>query len=131
MSRGWITEPRDAQHRPTIRSQGSRPRVAPLTENAEPNGVRAFAQQVALATAGPCLRYSQRLHLFALANEAGITRFDANLIIAAIEHRAGKNRATVEPATATWSLARPSMLLSAAAALQVAILFAGWTMLMR
>jgi len=111
----------------------SRPngRVARVAVTENPNRVRAFAQQVALATTGPCLRYSQRLHLFAMANEAGISRFDANLIIAAVEHRAGKNRADVETATEHRSLARPSILLSAAALLQVMILVAGWITLFR
>jgi hypothetical protein len=124
--RGCITDQRKPSSTRIVR-----PHVATVSATADPSGVRAFAQQVALATTGPCLRYSQRLHLFDLASEAGISRFDANLIIAAIEHRAGKNRADVQAETESRSLARPSILLSAAAVIQVAILFAGWIMLLR
>ncbi|MBC8107538.1 MAG: hypothetical protein H7Z14_13180 [Anaerolineae bacterium] len=126
MSRGWITESRNVQSTRTVR-----PHLAPVAAPADPNGVRAFAQQVALATTGSCLRYSQRLHLFALAKEAGISRFDANLIIAAIEHRSGKSRADVEAAHENRSLARPSILVSTAALLQVMILVVGWITLFR
>jgi hypothetical protein len=128
IARGLVDEGRGTQ---SARPRDEEPRRSPISSSTNPSEVRAFAQQVALATTGPCLRYSQRLQLFALANQAGITRFDANLIIAAIEHRAGKNRADVEPGDARKSLTRPSILLSAAAAVQVAIVFAGWIMLMR
>jgi hypothetical protein len=65
----------------------------PISTDAAPDAVRDFTFQVALATTGPILRYSQRLHLLALANSAGINRFDANLIIAAIEHHRRPTRA--------------------------------------
>ena len=128
IARGLLESPRAAT---SARHRNARPRSASVAFKANAESVRTFAQQVALATTGPCLRYSQRLQLFDLANEAGISRFDANLIIAAIEHRAGKSRTDVEAETEKRSLARPSILLSTAAAVQLAIVFAGWIMLMR
>jgi hypothetical protein len=54
----------------------------------------AFARCVAAAMDGPILRYSSRLDLMRQARRTGIAPFEANLIIAAVQHRAG---AIVEP----------------------------------
>jgi hypothetical protein len=50
-------------------------------------GFTAFAQEVADALDGRDLRYSQRLKLLKRANQFGIRRFDANLVIAMVQHR--------------------------------------------
>lgn len=50
-------------------------------------GFTAFAREVADALDGPDLRYSQRLKLLKRAHHFGIRRFDANLIIAMVQHR--------------------------------------------
>lgn len=55
----------------------------------DPGPAGLFAQQVQTAMDGRVLRYSNRLHLLAEARRMGIGRFEANLIIAAIQHRRG------------------------------------------
>jgi hypothetical protein len=47
---------------------------------------RAFAADVASRLEGPVLRHSQRRRLLKTAQRAGIGRFEANLIIAAVQH---------------------------------------------
>lgn len=47
----------------------------------------AFAQLASEQLAGPVLSYSKRLGLLRAARRMGIGRFEANLIIAAIQHR--------------------------------------------
>jgi hypothetical protein len=46
-----------------------------------------FTQQIARSLAGPILPYSQRLALLKQAGRQGIERFEANLMIAAVQHR--------------------------------------------
>ena len=55
------------------------------------HGVRSFAERVAdqIARDSSTLRYSTRLALLADARRQGIRRFDANLIIAAVQERTG------------------------------------------
>lgn len=48
-----------------------------------------FAQSVAERLEGPVLRYSQRRRLIRSAERMGIGRFEANLIIAVVQHQAG------------------------------------------
>src|SRR4051794_28413515 len=67
-------------------------RSAATATTHQPDAFRSFAREVAHATTGPVLRYSHRLQLLELAKRGGIDRFDANLIIAAIEHRTVKRR---------------------------------------
>src|SRR5688572_25146010 len=55
-------------------------------------GAAAFAQLVADHLEGPALRYSRRIRLLREAQRRGIGRFEANLIIAAVQHRAGESR---------------------------------------
>jgi hypothetical protein len=47
----------------------------------------AFAEEVVARMEGPVLRYSQRHALMAVARRTGVGRFEANLIIAAVQHR--------------------------------------------
>ena len=54
--------------------------------------VRGFAQQVAGELDGSTLLYSRRLALLNAARRHGIRRFDANLIIAAVQDRAPARR---------------------------------------
>lgn len=92
-----------------------------------PDAIRAFTYQVAIATQGPVLRYSQRLRLLKLANDAGIARFDANLIIAAIENRRGASRAIEQPAERT----RAFPFMFTAVCVQAMLILLAWAALLR
>jgi hypothetical protein len=82
----------------------------------------AFTQEIQDAMEGAELRYSKRQYLLKRADHYGIKRFDANLIIAMVQHRlGGVEMAAPEPAG-------PSRLLLAATflAVQSAIVLVGW-----
>src|SRR4051812_9108738 len=58
--------------------------------SAEPaDGTATFAALVASRLAGPVLPYSQRQDLLRIGARLGIGGFEANLIIASVQHRAG------------------------------------------
>ena len=52
-----------------------------------------FAAEIAGRMEGPVLRHAQRLALFEVARRLGIGRFEANLIMAAVQHQRGQARA--------------------------------------
>jgi hypothetical protein len=54
---------------------------------ADPIAMLAFTDEVTDALDGCVLRYSNRLSLLARAADLGISRFEANLIIATVQHR--------------------------------------------
>lgn len=60
------------------------PSAPPIDEKDE------FAKLVTRSLDGSVLRYSHRVKLLRHANRVGIGRFEANLIIAMQEHRAGR-----------------------------------------
>jgi hypothetical protein len=69
-----------------------------------PSPAAQFARMVGDGLNGPVLRYSQRLALLDHAARLGIVRFEANLIIATVQHRRGAGT-TVEatrPAASIW-----------------------------
>jgi hypothetical protein len=51
-----------------------------------------FAAMVAARLEGPVLPYSRRQELLRIAGRVGIGRFEANLIIASVQHRAAETR---------------------------------------
>ena len=55
----------------------------------DPGPARVFSEAAAAAMEGPVLRYSARQGLMKLARRLGIERFEANLLIAAVQHRVG------------------------------------------
>jgi hypothetical protein len=64
-----------------------------------------FAQVVRQRMDGPVLRYSHRTHLIREAERRGIGRFEANLIIAAVQHEAGERRGVesiVPSSSSSW-----------------------------
>ena len=74
---------------------------------AEPySPAKAFAEHVARAMDGQVLRYSQRLALLQLADRQGLGRFEANLVIAAIQHR--MRQASGQPVDAESTTVKPS-----------------------
>lgn len=100
------TAPKLPSHLPQLRRVMAEEPVAPIVE--VNGGVRDFAQAVAAELNEPVLRYSRRQALLKQAGELGIGRFDANLIIAAVQHRMGSERpiANARPAAKfNWSLA--------------------------
>ncbi len=81
-----------------------------------------FAESVVRAIEGGTLRYSRRQKLLREANRLGIERFEANLIIAVVQHKLRGNAAAAEAATqrsyAPWiafAVVQVSILLGAAA----------------
>ena len=53
------------------------------------DGAALFALHVGTRLRGPVLCYSQRLDMLRVAQRLGVGRFEANLIIASVLHRAG------------------------------------------
>ena len=60
--------------------------VRPVHSPAAPSPARTFAERVAAALEGPVLRYGKRRGLIADSKGLGIGEFEANLIIAAVQH---------------------------------------------
>lgn len=63
--------------------------AAPSPEVITPTPHVLFAQSVAARLDGPILRYSERQSLLKEAERRGLGRFEANLVIALVEHRRG------------------------------------------
>jgi hypothetical protein len=79
---------------------------------------------------GPILRFSRRQELIRQAEALGIRRFDANLLIAAVQHRLRSERAVVVVPSntkhAAWRIALPVGL---AIGLQAIIVLSAWGLL--
>jgi hypothetical protein len=78
---------------------------------------------------GPVLRYSHRTNLIRVAERSGIGRFEANLIIAAVQHEAGERAAMnpVEPPPrprASWVAVVITVI-----ATQAAIILGAWSLI--
>lgn len=69
------------------------PTIAPVATRP----CEAFAAEVAGRMDGPVLRHAQRRALFATAARSGIGRFEANLIIAAVQHERAATVPGAEP----------------------------------
>jgi hypothetical protein len=63
---------------------------APLPAVKAEGPATGFAQRVAQELDGPVLRYSKRQMLLREADRRGIGRFEANLIIAAVQHQSDR-----------------------------------------
>lgn len=101
-------------------------RVAPAAPAA------TFAELVRERMDGPVLRYSHRTSLLREATRRGIGRFEANLIIAAVQHQAGETRVTEPVAARSASSSSSSSWMAvviAFAATQCAILTGLWLMM--
>jgi hypothetical protein len=97
--------------------------------SAEPDSdVRSFARAVSSAMEGPILRFSHREKLIQQAQKFGIRRFDANLLIAAVQHRlgGGLNEHTEAVKSSRWRFALP---IGLALAVQAAILVGAWQLI--
>ena len=92
--------------------------AAPVMENPivplPAGAAQTFAALVRERMDGPVLRYSHRTRLLRAAEQTGIGRFEANLIIAAVQHeaRANSSTSTAREAGHAWI---PAALLAVAA----------------
>jgi hypothetical protein len=64
----------------------SAPQSPPAQAPVRPARSEAFAAEVVRRLEGSVLRHAQRRALFGIARRLGIGRFEANLIIAAVQH---------------------------------------------
>jgi hypothetical protein len=82
----------------------------------------AFAQEVHEAMEGTELRYSKRQYLLKRADHYGIKRFDANLVIAMVQHRLGG----LEQSPPETTRRSPVLIAAVFLAVQSIIVIAGW-----
>ncbi|MGE5609353.1 MAG: hypothetical protein ACM359_08870 [Bacillota bacterium] len=80
-----------------------------------------FTADIIRSLDGPVLRYSQRLALLRRAADLGISRFEANLLIAAVQHRCVTTSAPTTP-----NRANRLLLMAFAAGVQSLIAFLIW-----
>jgi hypothetical protein len=110
------------RHRPAqpVQYLDTRPASAPVD-----SGVREFAQAVTASMEGPILRFSRRQQLIEQAEQLGIRRFDANLLIAAVQHRfAGEAACAIPDAPSNGFNYRTALVI--ALILQFLILLGAW-----
>jgi hypothetical protein len=88
-----------------------------------------FASQIVEKIRSGVLSYSDRLELLGEAEKHGIGRFDANLIIAGVQHRYA-SRAAPEPPQVNRKVSALD-LFAAFVLVQVLILFLAWTVFIR
>ncbi|MCY2954181.1 MAG: hypothetical protein NTU53_19780 [Planctomycetota bacterium] len=105
---------------PAAATRALAPRLAAPFLQADPIVVSAFTDQVTQALDGYVLRYSNRLALLASAAKLGISRFEANLIIATVQYR--HNTPPPPPTTGSFWL----MLIAFVITVQAAIVLAVW-----
>jgi hypothetical protein len=77
---------------------------------------------------GKFLRYSTRLELLQIAAELGISRFQANLMIAAVQHQLGDE---ITGLPAQQSRSRWPLIMVAVLVLQSGIVLAAWELFAR
>jgi hypothetical protein len=75
-----------------------------------PGPAALFARQVQRSLTGPVLRYSLRQQLLSDARKMGIGRFEANLIIATVQHRKEADGASLSVAPTPRTAWLPSLL---------------------
>jgi hypothetical protein len=107
------------------RHTAARPPVAPLPY-ASRSRAEAFSREVEARMEGPVLRHAERRRLFAAARRLGIGRFEANLVMAAVQHEVTRGGRGVRPEAAApgraWRLAP----VAAALAVQALIAWGVW-----
>lgn len=104
---------------------GAGARPVPAAPRPVEDAVRRLAAEVLDRLDGGPLRYSERLRLLRRARHMGIGRFEANLVIAVMEHRWRSESPPVPAARRRW----PAAVL-AAAAVQALIILAVVAMLL-
>jgi hypothetical protein len=107
------------------RHAAARPPVATLPY-APPSRAEAFSREVAARMEGPLLRYAQRRRLFGIARRMGIGRFEANLVMAAVQHEATRGRRGAGPDEAAGGPASRLAPVAVALAAQALIAWGAW-----
>jgi|SRR5688572_7646545 len=107
------------------------PEAKPQAAGLEGGPCEAFAGEVARRLEGPVLRQSQRRALLAAARRAGIGRFEANLMIAAVQHARGSDAKAIAPAPgrATTGGIGAFAIVTLVALVQTAIVCGAWLVL--
>lgn len=100
-----------------------RPHELPFLAHIPAPRLRQFTRAVQIQLREPVLRYSRRMALIQSAEKLGIRRFDANLIIAALERREMNTR---KPESARPSRSAGWIAWSLAGAVQAGILCTAW-----
>lgn len=75
----------------------------PLSTVQMPGGSRQFAKMVAAKVERGVLRFSARQRLLSIAEQMGIHRFEANLVIAAVQHQLGTTASAHQPPQERWA----------------------------
>lgn len=88
-----------------------------------------FAALVRERMDGPVLRYSRRTDLIRAAERSGIGRFEANLIIAAVQHEARERLGTDETRPSRRTFPSWFSVALAVIATQTAILLGVWSLI--
>lgn len=81
-------------------SRSDSPRVV-LAQISPSTDVRPFLRQVRQSLDGNLLHYTDRIRLLAQAERVGIARFEANMLIATVQHTAQSQRAARDEPTPT------------------------------
>ena len=117
-----LSQRRDAER--SALPPAAKPQVAAL----DGGPCEVFAAEVARRLEGPVLRQSQRRALLALARRTGIGRFEANLMIAAVQHARGVNANgdTPAPSRATARGTGAFAIVVLVALVQTAIVCGAW-----
>lgn len=90
--------------------------------------MNAFATYVASQFEAGMLRYSKRLAIIEVAESLGIGRFEANLVIAAVQHQLGRSSS---PPTRPVPARRWAAALLLTIGIQLVILLAVWNIFLR
>jgi hypothetical protein len=92
---------------------------------APPGAVRGFAAAVEAALIDSVLQHDDRMRLIRRATRLGISRFDANLIIATVQHRAEPRRSPRESTVRQTEGKATAILTWLAAAIMVEVVVVG------
>ena len=88
-------------------TQPPRPAIDHIAPGAD---ARPFLRLVGESLDGNILHYSERVRLIRVADRMGIARFEANLLIATVQHRAAQQPATIPALAATTTSRAPRII---------------------
>jgi hypothetical protein len=121
------TEPAHAQAVTTRRRTYREPSIGPLRTTDQPTD--RFAIEVASKLTAGLLRYSDRLALLRTAGRLGLSRFDANLLIAATQHERQPSAATAAQLPPPGRASRVVLAVVVFLLIEMAIGITGWSLM--